>query len=154
MMIRICNDNIYVYDGISPLLKDYEQLVIAFWIMFKPINPTFKALHYLLSAYPFSLLSNSVQKHVWVFFFFLVWTIQKTLINPPNFDASSPPSLSLFHFHHLECPSPPLCAEKFYITIKVLFKCYLFCGSFPKHPDQKWSFIPPLEYWKALASSP
>lgn len=70
MMIRICDDNIYVYDGISPLLKDYEQLVIAFWIMFKPINPTFKALHYLLSAYPFSLLSNSVQKHVWVFFFF------------------------------------------------------------------------------------
>ena len=50
MMIRICDDNIYVYDGISPLLKDYEQLVIAFWIMFKPINPTFKALHYLLSA--------------------------------------------------------------------------------------------------------
>lgn len=30
MMIRICDDNIYVYDGISPLLKDYEQLVIAF----------------------------------------------------------------------------------------------------------------------------
>ena len=43
----------------------------------------------------------------------------------PKFDASSPPSLSLFHFHHLECPSPPLCAEKFYITVKVLFKCYL-----------------------------
>ena len=53
-----------------------------------------------------------------IFLFFLVWTIQKTLINPPNFDASLPPSLSLFHFYHLECPSPPLCAEKFYIAIK------------------------------------
>lgn len=48
MMIRIYDDNIYIYDGIGPLLKDYEQLVIAFWIMFKPINPTFKALHNLV----------------------------------------------------------------------------------------------------------
>ena len=30
MMIRIYDDNIYIYVGISPLLKDYEQLVIAF----------------------------------------------------------------------------------------------------------------------------
>ena len=29
MMIRIYDYNIYVYDGISPLLKEYEQLAIA-----------------------------------------------------------------------------------------------------------------------------
>ena len=40
------------------------------------------------------------------------------------------------------------------VILEVLFKCYLFCGAFPKHPDQKWSFITSLEYWKALASSP
>ena len=70
MMIRIYGD-IYIYDGISPLLKDYEQLVIAFWMMFKPINPTFKALHDLVLAGPFSLVSKSVQKHVCVFLFFI-----------------------------------------------------------------------------------
>lgn len=125
-------------------VQNYEQLLLAFWIMLKLIKLTLKTLYNLvwlnLSALYIYIYFSFILKHCFLdYLHYFIYSKSQCLLSFLSSLFSSP---GIY-------PSPLLCIVKSYITFKIHFKCYLFDDAFLKHSDQNHH----LGFWKVLASS-